>query len=88
MSELFEIEPSLSPRLQWMAQKGVLTSQINPCDDSAATWSAWDAGNRCLDSGMYKVENKAGFGMSEIEAVQDLACRMGALNWISREKLK
>ena len=83
MNQLFNMEPSLSPRLEWMARNGVMTGQIRPTE-----WIAWDAGNRGGVNGWYADKKWAGFGDTEIEAIEDLADKIGAVNWVDKEDLK
>ena len=69
MSDLFDIEPSLSPRLKWMRDQGVKTHYAPQCED--APWSAWFWDN--CENGLPIDLERCGYGLTEEHAVVELA---------------
>lgn len=73
MNELFDLAPSLSPRLLWMREHGVQTREttheerFSDIDDH---WLAW------LEVGVF-----GGSGMTEDEAIVDMAKNLGIPLW-------
>lgn len=80
--ELFQLQPTLSPRLKWIAEKQVRTHE-HPQSDPP--WSAWlpsqDYGptwSGCYDPSQ---ESDVGHGDTEDEAIVALALKLSIPLW-------
>lgn len=89
MSELFQLPPSLSPRLSWIAAQGILTHHAPHCPE--APWMALqpfkedtgkDIGTIMAEScRTYDDADALGYGQTEDEAIVDLAKKQGLKLW-------
>lgn len=78
MSEelLFEILPTLSPRLRWVKKHGIKTH----CNsDMEKPWCAWMKNNE--RNGLPEDPEMCGYGMLECDALIDLARKDGIKSW-------
>lgn len=73
MTELFDIEPSLSPRLKWMQEHKVRVTEVARHFQDEFGLPAW-----CAHS---TEQNPEGTGDTEDEALVDLARKLGIRLW-------
>lgn len=76
MNELFDLPPSLSPRLAWMKEHDVKTA-ISPC--LVAGEQPWNAWTGELEGGIFT--EKCSTGETEDEAIVALALANGWRLW-------
>ena len=76
---LFDVPESLSPRVRWMRRLGV---RVAPADKGVMAWAA-DNHEPSLIGGVGRPfdDREVGRGATEIEAVEDLAMRLGVVAW-------
>lgn len=87
--ELFNIEPTLSPRLRWIADNDILTHHAPHCEE--APWMAVqpfdedkgkDIGNIMAEScRLYDDADALGYGMTQDEAIVNLARKLNLRLW-------
>ncbi len=70
MTELFHIEPVLSPRLRWMEQHNITLRHHEDSSAHHLNWSATDDAFKCF-----------GWGETEEEALCQLARKLGLKHW-------
>lgn len=71
--DLFEVPEVLSPRLKWMREHGVAVTQCRAEDGLETEWIASLRDERN--------HYRSGRGATEAEAVEDLAGKMGFVNY-------
>lgn len=84
--ELFRVEEVLSPRLQWAKDYAVRSCHSPHMSAEEMPWCAWMPDN---DDEKYHVPvdgDQCGYGVSEIDAHEDLAAMYGFVNWKKLEK--
>lgn len=74
MSDLFDMEPTLSPRLKWMENNGIklLHTPTDSLEWSAVKWVE-------IDNGVRKAV--LGYGESEEEACFDICEKLDITSW-------
>lgn len=75
MNELFNIQPSLSPRLRWMGQHGIFTEKRNFNEEGDGPWWAW---SHAKTEPHMKLEAS---DRTEDEALTNLAKKLGIKLW-------
>lgn len=77
MTDLFKIEPTLSPRLAWMQKHGVQTKcAAIVCEDGEHSWIAWTGDlQSAVDCGRCET------GETEADAIANLAISRKWLLW-------
>ena len=78
MSELFDIEPSLSPRLKWINEHQFRTHHAPWIEEGP--WSAWGPQNETPE-GLPMDPEACGFGMTEDDAIVDPAKKLNLKLW-------
>ena len=74
---LFDMPDDPSPRLKWMREQGVKTHHAPHCEDSP--WCAWFWDN--CENGLPIDPERCGYGMTEQDAVVDLAKKNNVKLW-------
>jgi hypothetical protein len=80
MNELFDIPVSKSPRLQWIERHGIQTHHAPHMKEDGTPWSAWLPSNQ-HSSGLPMDPEACGYGMTEDEAMIDLAIKNRMKGW-------
>ena len=70
MSDLFEIEPTLSPRLEWMKKYGIEVCEITPPPGDRPSFPKFLAKHTIIEA-----------AQTEVDAIVSLAKRMGIRLW-------
>lgn len=87
MNELFPIEETLSPRLKWMKDKGVLTHHNSDCEPPWLAIQKMPGHQGTIGEIMaqwcrlYDDHGYSGYGETEDEAIADLARNRKILLW-------
>ena len=81
--ELFEIPVSESPRLKWLKKHRISTHKSSPVPDDEDPWNAWVG-----DLSEAIEDDRVCTGMTEDDALCDLARQLGLRLWNEEEVLK
>lgn len=83
--ELFDIQPSLSPRLKWLERHNLVVEdngpQFKPGDQDEGGWTLYRYVAHHVSQAAPFADHLTGWGDTEIEACENLGRKLGLTHW-------